>query len=377
MWTAQLTSNIGDQFYSIALLWYLLQQTGSSAALSLITIPDMVAGFLFYLIGGVLADRCQPRKLMVGADLARLFIVAAIGLMVYFSDVPFPFFFFAQFLLGIFSTLFQPAKTVALKAMVLPEQLSEANAILDSTFRTVRILAPMSIGVLGGLVPLAGLFFINTFSYLLSALLIRSLGNDKPQTDASLSAPQNAAAYWRDIAKSFADLRSNRLLFSILLYANMGYLFWMVCWSAGLPTLAKQIGGGDPGTLGLLIGSYGIGNLVSSLFMTRFSYRQHLLVILCGWLAQAVGFVTLGLADGFILFAAAAVAGIGGPLTGIPTVTAIQTMVQPTNTGKIFSVNMLAQNGFGVLSSLLGAVWFGTWQVHTLFWQTDCCCWQW
>lgn len=68
LWLAQVASNIGDQFYSIALLWYLLQQTKSASALSLIAIPDMVAGFLFYLIGGILADRYNPPTLMIGAD---------------------------------------------------------------------------------------------------------------------------------------------------------------------------------------------------------------------------------------------------------------------------------------------------------------------
>lgn len=59
-----MNANIGDQCYSFALLWYLLQATKSGTALSLLVMPEMVAGLLFYLFGGVLADRYSPRILI-------------------------------------------------------------------------------------------------------------------------------------------------------------------------------------------------------------------------------------------------------------------------------------------------------------------------
>ncbi|MCK9911966.1 hypothetical protein MXD81_22615, partial [Microbacteriaceae bacterium K1510] len=86
-----------DQFYGIALLWHLLQQTKSAASLSLIAIPEMVAGFLFYMFGGVLADRYNPRKLMVGADVARLVTASLVGVIVFSGAGQLPFFLFMQF----------------------------------------------------------------------------------------------------------------------------------------------------------------------------------------------------------------------------------------------------------------------------------------
>ncbi|WP_342405718.1 MFS transporter [Brevibacillus sp. FSL K6-2834] len=135
LWLAQLTANIGDQCYSFALLWYLLQATQSGTALSLLAIPEMTAGLLFYLIGGVLADRYNPRSLMVGADLARISVAVLVGIMTALGVKQFAFFLAAQFLIGVFSSLFHPARTVALKAIVPIEQLSRSNAILDTTFR--------------------------------------------------------------------------------------------------------------------------------------------------------------------------------------------------------------------------------------------------
>ncbi|MFY0545185.1 MFS transporter [Brevibacillus sp. H7] len=369
LWMAQVTANIGDQFYGIALLWYLLQKTKSASALSLIAIPEMIAGFLFYLIGGVLADRYSPRTLMVSADAARIVIVVMVGLMVASGVDEFSFFLTAQFFIGVFSTLFHPSKTVALKAVVPIEQLSRANAILDTTFRTIRILAPMTIGLLAAVVPIASLFFVNAASYLLSACFVYAIGKALLNGHAAGGTRMTAGQYWRDIGSAVRELTHNRLLFYILLFSNMGFIVWQVCWSVGLPVLADTMGKGDAGMLGVLVGCYGAGNLLGSLYMARLTYHRHLFVILMGWLIQSAGFISMALSQevAWIVYLSAAIAGVGGPLIGIPTVTAIQTKVADSNTGKVYALNMLLFTFFSVMSSSMGALWLGSWAVHHLF----------
>ncbi|MGC5325895.1 MFS transporter [Brevibacillus sp. SYSU BS000544] len=372
LWLAQVASNIGDQFYSIALLWYLLQQTKSASALSLIAIPDMVAGFLFYLIGGILADRYNPRTLMIGADMARLILAAVVSSLV-LMKVDHLFFFLAiQFGIGVFSTLFHPSRTVALKAVVPLGQLQQANAILDTTFRTIRIAAPMTIGVIASVLPLAVLFFANALSYFLSAIFIYLLNlSSREQGSVNHKQPSKASVsqYLSDIRSAAKEVLSSRFLLYLLLFNNMGFLVWQVCWSVGFPVLADQIGKGDAGMLGILVGCYGVGNLMGSLFMTRFTYQNHLLVILSGWLLQAVGFISLSLfiEQIHIVYVAAAIAGLGGPLIGIPPITAIQTRVTNENTGKVFALNMLVFTFFCVVSSSLGALWLGELSIKNLF----------
>lgn len=369
LWLAQITANIGDQFYSIALLWYLLQQTKSGAALSLIPIPEMVAGFLFYLIGGVLADRFRPRSLMVIADLSRLLIVVCVGLLVMAGAANIVFFLLAQFLLGIFSTIFFPAKTVALRDTMPAELLSRANAILDTTFRTIRILAPMSIGMLAARVPLASLFFVNAGMYLLSAFFVSGMRGSLSRQIKGSHASLTIRQYGRDIGSAVSEVLHKRSLLYILLFGNLGFIVWQVCWSVGFPVLADQMGKGDAGMLGILVGFYGAGNLLGSLYMARFTHRNHLLVMLIGWLFQGIGFLSLSIGQGIpsLVFASAGLAGIGGPLIGIPQLTAIQTEVADQNTGKVFALNMLTFTLFSVMSSSLGALWLGGWPVGNLF----------
>nr|WP_255688931.1 MFS transporter [Brevibacillus sp. AF8] len=369
LWLAQMTASIGDHCYSFALLWYLLQATKSGTVLSLLAIPEMVAGLMFYLVGGVMADRYSPRMLMVGADVARILVAITVGIMVYIGVEEFAFFLAAQFLLGLFSSLFQPARTVALKSAVPQEQLGRANAILDTTFRTIRIIAPMSIGLVASIMPLSTLFFVNAGSYLISVLFLYAIRISLTDQQQGSTTKMTPSQYARDIASGLRELKQNRALFLILLFSNMGFLVWQVTYTVGFPFMAERMQQGNGSTLAVLLGFYGIGNLLGSLYMARSFYTRYLFVILVGWVFQAVGFLllTTGGTAHWVAFLGAAVAGIGGPLIGIPTVTAIQIKASSSSTGKIFAINMLMFTFFCTLSSSLGAIWLGKWPVEQLF----------
>ncbi|MFD2369127.1 MFS transporter [Brevibacillus sp. GCM10020057] len=369
LWLAQLTANIGDQCYSFALLWYLLQATKSGTALSLLAIPEMAAGLMFYLTGGVLADRYSPRLLMAGTDAARIVVVISVGVMASFGVGQFGFFLAAQFLLGVFSSLFQPARTVALKSILPLELLGRANGILDTTFRSIRILAPMTIGLLAGSVPLSALFFANAASYLVSVFFVLTIRDSLKGKGGSTASKLTLGQYKRDIATGASELRHTRDLFYILLFGNLGYLVWLVTYNVGFPFLAERMDQGNGSTLAMLMGFYGIGNLLGSLYMARACYTRHLLVVLIGWMMQAAGFLLLtgGPAFHWLAFLGAALAGVGGPLIGIPSVTAIQVKATDANVGKVYAINMLMYTCCGMLSSCLGALWLGKLPVERLF----------
>ncbi|NRS49581.1 MFS transporter [Brevibacillus sp. HB2.2] len=366
LWLAQLMANIGDQCYSFALLWYLLQATKSGTVLSLLSIPEMVAGLLFFLISGVLADRYSPRLLMVVAVLSRIAVVIVVGFLTVMGIEQFSYFLIAQFGLGLFSSLFQPARTVAIKSAVPVDQLGQANAILDTTMRTVRIIAPMTIGLVASFLPLSTLFFINAGSYLISVFFLQALRLSKTDHFPVKMTPRQ---YIRDITSGVQELKRNRILLLVLLFGNMGFLIWQVTYTVGYPFLAERMQQGNGSILAILFGFYGIGNLLGSLYMTRTSSTRYLFLILIGWSFQACGsfLLMMGGSASWTAFLGAAVSGIGGPLIGIPTVTAIQMKASSNSTGKIFAINLLVLTFFSTLSSSLGAIWMGKWPVEQLF----------
>jgi transmembrane secretion effector len=71
LWLGLSLSNLGDQFTIIALLWFILQLTGSEAAVGLVILCFDLPGVVTGAIRGRLLDRYQPRLVMGSDNLAR------------------------------------------------------------------------------------------------------------------------------------------------------------------------------------------------------------------------------------------------------------------------------------------------------------------
>ena len=78
LWLGLSISYVGDQFTTIALLWFVLQLTGSGVAVSLVLLCFQLPGMLTGPLLGALLDRWQPRLVMGIDNCARALLIGAI-----------------------------------------------------------------------------------------------------------------------------------------------------------------------------------------------------------------------------------------------------------------------------------------------------------
>ena len=81
LWSGQTISGIGDFLYEIALAWWVLEHTGSSAAMATALIFSLAPMLLFLLVGGVAADPYPAVPLMLASDLLRGVIVLTVAVL--------------------------------------------------------------------------------------------------------------------------------------------------------------------------------------------------------------------------------------------------------------------------------------------------------
>ncbi|MEJ2006697.1 MAG: MFS transporter, partial [Acidobacteriota bacterium] len=132
LWLAQLISELGDWFYSLAIYDLLLARTHRGSAVGWAIIIETLPWFLMTPLAGYVTDRFPRRTLMIAADLFRGFIVLGMLLSLVSTDVR-----LIYLLLGvevIFSSLFEPARSAILPNVVSEDEILPANALASATW---------------------------------------------------------------------------------------------------------------------------------------------------------------------------------------------------------------------------------------------------
>src|SRR5579871_6352044 len=81
LWLAQIVSEIGDWFYTLAIYSLLLQLTGRASSVALALVLQVLPQTLIGPAAGVINDRVRRKRVMITADLVRMVIVFAMLLV--------------------------------------------------------------------------------------------------------------------------------------------------------------------------------------------------------------------------------------------------------------------------------------------------------
>src|SRR5262245_59218006 len=82
LFTATTISNLGDGVGVIAYPWLATAVTRNPLLIAVVAVVQRLPWLLFTLPAGVITDRNDRRRLMVGADTVRFFLTGVLGLAV-------------------------------------------------------------------------------------------------------------------------------------------------------------------------------------------------------------------------------------------------------------------------------------------------------
>src|SRR6266849_1249350 len=71
LWTGMVASLLGDGVFLVALAWQVYSISNTPTALAVVGVAMTLPQLLLLLAGGVLSDRIDRRRVMVGSDLVR------------------------------------------------------------------------------------------------------------------------------------------------------------------------------------------------------------------------------------------------------------------------------------------------------------------
>ena len=134
LWIGQSTSLLGDQFHSIAGAWLVLKITGDPLALGAVLALGGISSAIFTVIGGAITDRISPRKVMLTADVIRLFISALLAAQVFTGTLQVWMIYVYSLAAGIVSGVFAPASMSIAPRLVPADDLQAGNSLMQGSF---------------------------------------------------------------------------------------------------------------------------------------------------------------------------------------------------------------------------------------------------
>jgi predicted MFS family arabinose efflux permease len=345
LWLGLSISYLGDQFTIIALLWFVLQLTGSGAAVGLVILCFDLPGVVTGSVLGRLLDRHQPRLVMGIDNFARAAVIAAIPTLYALGSLQL----WHVFALALLAGALSPATTTGVRVLVPhlvdDDDLDRANALTATSLQFSYLVGPVVAGFavarLGG--PWA--LYIDAFSFLLMGLLALTLPTITREPQITEHARSNR---WLGFGALFSLPYVPALTFlSLVFFFSYGPL------EAALPVYSSEILHSDAGGYGLLWAGFGVGAFAGVLTLTRLARRWRpsialpMIAVLWGALLLPLFFIhELPLAMLFLGVAGASWA----PYTPMET-TLLQRLVPAEIRGQVFG----ARHSLVVAAAPLGA----------------------
>jgi DHA3 family macrolide efflux protein-like MFS transporter len=170
LWQGQLVSMIGDAVYAIALGFWVLQKTGSTAIMGSLMAASTLPRIIVSPFAGVLVDRSDRKWLLVLMDAVRGIFIVLIAIAAYANFLEVWMVFVAGIIIGLGAAFFNPAVSSSVPDIVPPDKLIKANSAFSMIATGSGIVGNAAGGVLFQILGAPLMFLINGLSYIFSAI---------------------------------------------------------------------------------------------------------------------------------------------------------------------------------------------------------------
>jgi MFS family permease len=284
--TGQLVSLAGTWMQNVALAWLVLELSSSPMAVGALAFCRFVPFTVFGLVAGVVADRLETRRLVMGTQAAAMTVSIALALVTLTGTATLAIVYVLAALGGTALAFDAPGRQSLTFQLVGRRELPNAVALNAGLFNGSRIIGP---AIAGAIIAAAGTgvcFVLNAVSFL---AVLGALASLRPDELHAVERDPSAAVV-DGVRKAFAFARRTPQLRSVLavvtVVSTVGFNFHVL-----VPLLAADTLHVGPEGFGLLSASFGVGALVGALATATFRGASWRL-----FAAGAAGFGVLALA---------------------------------------------------------------------------------
>jgi MFS family permease len=350
LWLAQIVSEIGDWFYTLAIYTLLLELTGHAGSVALALVLQVLPQTLVGPTAGVVNDRLRRKHVMIAADLTRFVIVLSMLFVRSQSTVwlVYPLL-VAETIMAAF---FEPARNAVIPNIASTDEVLVANTLSSATWSVNLMIGALIGGVVAAFFGRDAVFILNALSFLFSAILIAGMRFSEPHAESATGLRARDLVDFSPVLEGIRYIRRHRTLLPTV-FAKAGELMigpsWVIFTVMGATEFAlhrrgmNQAGQAMLG-MSILLAGRATGALAGPLISARwagFRDERLRLGILFGYLAVAAGYVEVGATRSAWLAALGAlVAHAGGSTVWVFSTTLLQLHTEDQFRGRVFSADL-------------------------------------
>jgi len=259
--TGQVISNIGTWMQRVAQAWLVLSLTHSPVAVGILALCQFMPFTLFSLIAGVVVDRLDAWRTVVGTQLTQMVLASTIAVIA-LAGVARPWHVYViAALMGLVQVLDAPSRQQLTFRMVGPIELPNAISLNSGVFNGARIFGPALGGIIIAAAGAGVCFAVNAASYI---AVLAGLMMMRPQEFHSVERRARSRTLFISLKEGLSFARNHEQI-RLMLVLTFVVSTFCLNFNVLLPVLAKQTLHSGPQLFGLLSAVFGVGALIGAL----------------------------------------------------------------------------------------------------------------
>ena len=348
LWFGAFASTVGTWMQKVAQSWLVFDLTASSFYLGLDDFLGQLPILLFTLIGGVIADRHDRRRLLMGSQYVQMATAFMLAALVFWQRVTVWHILALSFTAGMAQAFGGPAYQSLIPSLVNKKDLPNAIALNSIQFNLARVFGPLLAGAALAAFGTAACFALNGLSFLIVILALLSL-------HVKHIAAAERKPILHELKGGLSYARGEPAIVALTVLAFMTTFLGLPLLTF-LPVFARDVFHGNMSVYSEMMAFSGAGAVVGALVVAWLGRFRHmglaLLVVQLVFGALIVAFAlsrVFWLSNLLLFFT-------GASLIVVFSMTAslVQLLVPDRLRGRVVSIYMVAFRGGMPLGSLAG-----------------------
>jgi DHA3 family macrolide efflux protein-like MFS transporter len=269
IWAGQAVSLITSAILQMAIIFYLTEKTGSAMVLSMASLVGFLPYAVFGPAIGVLVDRHDRKKIMIGADLIIAAAGAVLAIVALYMELPIWMVMVVLFIRSIGTAFHTPALNAVTPLLVPEEQLTKCAGYSQSLQSISYIVSPAVAALLYSVWELNAIIAIDVLGAVMASITVAIVRIPKLGVQVQSLKPN----FIREMKEGIVVLRQNKGLFALLLLGTL-YTFVYMPINALFPLISMEYFNGTPVHISITEIAFASGMLVGGVIMNKVNIKD-------------------------------------------------------------------------------------------------------